>query len=143
MNSKPTDASFMMTNLFERQREIKELAPNSKIDPFFLLKEAAEMSDIRNLGSKDESQMTMKQLESRNNYNNMVMSNYDKDKTATETKFDPLNLEERMKNLKFAKRENLPAKDSNWFKKMQDGALNEEAPKKAPLKFGLTNEDER
>ena len=48
MNSKSGEgASFMMQNLFDRQRELKEAIPNSKIDPFFLLKEAAEMSDIR------------------------------------------------------------------------------------------------
>ena len=81
------------------------------------------MSDIRNLGVKDEAQMTNKQLEARNNYNNMVMSNYDKEKTPIESKSDPLNLEERMKKLKFAKKENLPAKDSNWFKQMQNMGL--------------------
>ena len=78
MNSKSGDgASFMLQNLFERQREIKEIIPNQKVDPFFLLKEAAEMSDIRNLGSTNENSMTMKQLEARNNYNNMVMQNYE------------------------------------------------------------------
>jgi hypothetical protein len=50
----------------------------------------------------------------------MVMSNYDKDKTPNESKADPLNLEERMKKLKFARKENVPAKDSNWFKQMQN-----------------------
>ena len=140
----------MMQNLFDRQRELKEAIPNSKIDPFFLLKEAAEMSDIKNLGSVDDGSMTMKQLEARNNYNNMVMQNYDKEnKTQADidTKFDPLNLEERMKQFKFAKRENLPAKDGNWFKKLQEGLVpgttEEEQPKKPPLKFGLTEEDER
>ena len=138
----------MMQNLFDRQRELKEAIPNSKIDPFFLLKEAAEMSDIRQLGAADEGQMTMKQLEARNNYNSMVMSNYDnenKSVTKQDTKFDPLNLEERMKQLKFAKRENVPAKDGNWFKKLQDGLteVDEDQPKKAPLKFGLDEEDER
>jgi hypothetical protein len=75
------------------------------------------------------------------------MSNYDKEKTATTTdKFDPMSIEERMKKLKFAKKENLPGKDNNWFKKVQDGVLSaeaEEAPKKPALKFGLTDEDER
>lgn len=84
------------------------------------------MSDIKNLGSVDDGSMTMKQLEARNNYNNMVMQNYDKENKTqadVDTKFDPLNLEERMKQFKFAKRENLPAKDGNWFKKLQEGLV--------------------
>ena len=66
------------------------------------------MSNLRNL-SKNEEELSMKELEARNNYNNMVMKNYQ----------PPLDIEERMKKLKFAKRENVPSQ-SDWFSRFQD-----------------------
>jgi murein L,D-transpeptidase YafK len=65
----------------------------------------AEMSNLKNLSKKEED-LSFKELEARNNYNNMVMSNYK----------PPLDIEERMKKLKFAKKENIPTQ-SDWFSK--------------------------
>ena len=55
------------------------------------------MSNIKNL-SKKEDDMSIKELEAKNNYNNLVMKNYQ----------PPLDIEERMKKLKFAKKEIVP-----------------------------------
>lgn len=40
--------SFLLSAIFDRKREIMEPNPNANIDPFFLLKECAEMSNLRN-----------------------------------------------------------------------------------------------
>ena len=72
--------------------------------------------------------------------------------------FDSLNIEERMKRLRFARKDNLPlSKDPNWFKKVKevtpsspsqnrDASKTESAQKMHKLlnmKTGLTDEDER
>ena len=44
-----TDASFMLQALFERKREITQPDSNARADPFFLIKEAAELSNLRSL----------------------------------------------------------------------------------------------
>jgi len=41
-----SDPAFMITKMFERQKEIQDGNPNRDVDPFFLLKEAAEMSKL-------------------------------------------------------------------------------------------------
>ena len=46
-----------------------------KVDPFFLLREVAEMSNLQNLTKKEED-LSSKELEARANYNNLVMKNY-------------------------------------------------------------------
>ena len=45
-----SDPAFMITKMFERQKEIQDGNPNRDIDPFFLLKEAAEMSKLTTEG---------------------------------------------------------------------------------------------
>ena len=89
----PDNASFMMHALIDRQKEVGD-----NVDPFFLLREVAEMSNLKNLSKKEED-LSFKELEAKNNYNNMVMRNYQ----------PPLDIEERMKKLKFAKKENIPS----------------------------------
>jgi hypothetical protein len=42
----------MLTNLFERQREIQDTM-NLRADPFLLLKEVTEMSRLYNLAKQD------------------------------------------------------------------------------------------
>ena len=49
-------ASFMLQAIFDRQREL-ESKPH---DPFFLLKEVAEMSNLKNL-SKNDAELTTAQ----------------------------------------------------------------------------------
>jgi hypothetical protein len=61
-----SDPAFMITNMFERQKEIQDGNPNRNVDPFFLLKEAAEMSKLAPAGG-----MTIQQEENRANYNNL------------------------------------------------------------------------
>ena len=106
--------SLLISSVFERQREIETLT-GSKADPFYLLKEAAEMQLT--------GPMTMQQEENRENYNAMVNQNY------TELKIDPLSIEEKMKKLKFAKRDQ--SKDTNWFKNIKNS------------KVGISEEDEK
>ena len=63
----------------------------------------------------------------------MVLSNYDKKEEGGLPGFDKLNIEERMKKLRFARRESHAVdKDTNWFKKVNQVA-----------KAGLTEEDEK
>lgn len=55
--------SFMLNAIFERKKEIDELINKNEdkkwfnVDPFYLLKEAAEMSNLINL-TKNENLMT-------------------------------------------------------------------------------------
>ena len=59
----------------------------------------------------------MKQQENLANYNTFVQSNYDKLQLQNPTVggFDMQSIEEKMKALKFAKKDS--AKDANWFSK--------------------------
>jgi len=48
------NATFMLSAVFDRKKEMKE----RELDPFFLLKEVAEMSNLRNLNElKDGASM--------------------------------------------------------------------------------------
>jgi hypothetical protein len=49
------EAAFMLTNLFERQREIQETFKSLRADPFILLKEVTEMSRFYNLSKQQDS----------------------------------------------------------------------------------------
>ena len=110
-----SNASELMSNIFERKREIEEIS--GRVDPFFLIKECAEMSKYKP-GDVDQN---------RSNFNNFVG-------------YDPKSIEEKMKNFKFAKVENVQ-KDTNWFKKMEDVKIVQEEPK--PMKIGLSDSDEK
>ena len=57
----------MITKMFERQKEIQDGNGGRDVDPFFLLKEAAEMSKLNAEGG-----LTMKQEENRAGYLNLV-----------------------------------------------------------------------
>jgi len=89
------------------------------------------MSNLKNL-SKNDGELTNAQQMSKANYNNLVQANYEKlnptsegvsvNKTAT-SGYDPLSIEEKIKRLRFAKKDsNIPnatgAKDANWFQKL-------------------------
>ena len=87
------------------------------------------MSNLKNLSKKDED-LSFKELEAKNNYNNMVMRNYQ----------PPLDIEERMKKLKFAKKENIPSK-GDWFSRFQDMKKPEPESEKKELKFGISKAD--
>ena len=74
------------------------------------------MSNLKNL-TKKEDDMSTKEIEAKNNYNNLVMKNYQ----------PPLDIEERMKKLKFAKKENVPSQ-SDWFSRFQEMKKPEDEP---------------
>jgi hypothetical protein len=97
-----------------------------------LLKEVAEMSKLNNLAKK-EDEMSTNELEAKSNYNNLVMKNYQ----------PPLDIEERMKKLKFAKKENVPSQ-ANWFSQFKEMKIAAEEPKpeKKELSFGLSKADQ-
>ena len=88
------------------------------MDPFFLLREVAEISNLQKMSENKDTELGMKQQLNFANYNNMVMANYDKIKDSkvavpSSDGFDMQSIEERMKRLKFAKQDN--SKDPNWF----------------------------
>lgn len=91
------------------------------------------MSNLKNL-TKNDGELSNAQAMSKANYNNLVQANYEKlnpsemtttNKTAS-SGYDPLSIEEKIKRLRFAKKENnLPttmgsagSKDANWFQKL-------------------------
>ena len=119
----------MLQAIFDRKRELGGDAKQT--DPFFLLREVAEMSNLKNL-SKNDGELTNAQQMSKANYNNLVQANYEKlnptsegasiNKTAT-SGYDPLSIEEKIKRLRFAKKDSsIPSatggKDANWFQKL-------------------------
>ena len=117
----------MLQAIFERKRELD----SNNTDPFFLLREVAEMSNLKNL-SKNDGELTNAQQMSKANYNNLVQANYEKlnppseVKTSAASGYDPLSIEEKIKRLRFAKKDNNSmsnamaggAKDANWFQKL-------------------------
>jgi hypothetical protein len=42
-----SDASELLSNIFERKREIESITGAGRVDPFFLIKECAEMSKLK------------------------------------------------------------------------------------------------
>lgn len=50
MDLKFSEAGFVLSAMFDRKKEIMNLNPNgnTNIDPFYLLKEVAQMSNLRN-----------------------------------------------------------------------------------------------
>lgn len=129
----------MLTSIFERQRELKSNNSNMVTDPFFLLREAAELSKIN-----AENGLSMKQEENRANYNNLIESFV---KPEMQIFLDPYSIEERMKKLKFASKTAPDAKkDPNWFKNMNKGRKDEiklnHMQWQKNLKVGVSKEDE-
>lgn len=116
----------MLQAIFERKRELD----SKQTDPFFLLREVAEMSNLKNL-SKNDAELTNAQQMSKANYNNLVQSNYEKLNPSEVAKpassgYDPMSIEEKIKRLRFAKKDNNSmsnaggAKDANWFQKLNN-----------------------
>ena len=111
-----TDASFMLQALFERKREIAQPDSNGTVDPFFLIKECAELSNLRSLhqpGAKN----TMEQELALANYGNLCQTIADRHPIATGG-YDPKSIKEKMKKLKFASKDKTEGKDMNWFKNL-------------------------
>ena len=135
-----TDASFMLQALFDRKREITQPDSNAKVDPFFLIKECAELSNLRSL-QQPGAQNTMDQELALANYSNMCQTIADRHPIATGG-YDPKSIEEKMKKLKFASKGKSEGKDMDWFKNLN--AKKEPAPPPAVLqKNGLTEDQER
>ena len=108
-----TDASFMLQALFDRKREITQPDSNAKVDPFFLIKECAELSNLRSL-QQPGAQNTMEQELALANYSNMCQTIADRHPIATGG-YDPKSIEEKMKKLKFASKEKNDGKDMKKF----------------------------
>ena len=96
----------------------------SGFDPFLLLKEVAEMSNLK----KQNDELTMKQEENLHGYNALVMKNFD-DKQKKDTfrpnatvgvpaGYDAASLAEKMSKFKFAKNSLGSGKDTNWYSKI-------------------------
>jgi hypothetical protein len=88
-----SDPAFMITKMFERQKEIQNGNPNRDVDPFFLLKEAAEMSKLTTEGG-----LSLQQEENRANYANLVKGLAEEHSKS----FDVNSIEEKLKKFKFA-----------------------------------------
>lgn len=112
----------MVSHLFERQRELHERC-SLKVDPFVLLKEVSEMSRLY----KDScaNQDTSKDEMTRAEYNAYTAQAYENLKGQNRglpgSGFDPSELEEKMKKLRFVNPNAGAPKDSNWHTKV--GAL--------------------
>ena len=117
------DASFMISHLFDRQRELHERC-TLQVDPFVLLKEVSEMSRLyqQDSGANGDSQQA--EL-TRAEYNAYTAQAYDnlkgQNKGALAQGFDASELEEKMKKLRFVNANATAPKDTNWFSKV--GAL--------------------
>ena len=111
MSSNFDNPSFLISNLHDRAREMEQKGI-AQTDPFFLLKEVAEMSKLN-----DELHMTDKQRMAREQYNAIASQNY------LEGGFDKSAIEEKIKKLKFAKQDS-SSKDPNWFKNMAGTPFN-------------------
>lgn len=104
--------AMMIRSMFERRRELSNSRANNPIDPFFLLKEVVEMSRL-----DDYDNLTDEQKYNREQYNALVNQTYEEEKPKLMAKgYDPLSIQEKMKNFKFAKADN--SKDTNWFQKI-------------------------
>lgn len=82
-------------------------AGSASIDPFYLLREVAEMSNLRH---QDQTHLTDQELsrqqESLAGYNSLVMKNFDdavKSNSGSLPGYDPQSLAEKMSKFKFAK----------------------------------------
>lgn len=137
----------MIHAMFDRKRELKSNEASHEVDPFFLLREVAEMSNLKSMAESKGGELSFKQQESLANYNTFVQSNYDKLQLQQPSTggFDIQSIEDKMKNLKFAKKEG--PKDSNWFSKFsqqhdQENST-ESKQRRTNMKFELTDENKR
>ena len=80
-------------------------------DPFILLKECVEMTKYMGQANATREGISMKQEENMQNYSSMIEANF-------ENRYDAAAIEAKMAKLKFAKKDTTPAKNSDWFKQM-------------------------
>lgn len=81
--------SFLLSAIFDRKREIMEPNPNANLDPFFLLKECAELSNLRSQTAALGGPINMKQEMAMTNYTNLCLSIAEKNPTLIQTGYDP------------------------------------------------------
>lgn len=90
----------MISNLFDRQREIRD-SYSLNADPFVLLKEVTEMSRLYNESKQDP----MEQQYNRAQYDAFTKSTYEKAEAENSSLFsgknDPTSVEEKMKRFRF------------------------------------------
>ena len=114
--------ALMIGSMFERRRELSNSRANNQIDPFFLLKEVVEMSRL-----DDPDNLTDEQKYNREQYNALVNQTFEEEKPKLIANgYDPMSIQEKMKNLRFAKMDN--SKDSNWFSKMNSSQEHKPLP---------------
>ena len=75
-NVKAMDASYVLSAVFDRKQQLMNMG-NNNVDPFFLLKEVAQMSNFKNQQENLSDEHYSRQAESMAGYNSLVMKNFD------------------------------------------------------------------